>query len=155
MIIPYFGALASSIIPILYALTFSTGKAVLVAIVYVVAHQIESNMIQPLIVARAVKLHPALVAVGAVAVERLFGFIGLIVAVPLIVSFKILVEDLWVNRLEPSIPLGPAEVTTAEQAEDRALQGRGGSASGQASVEDPHGDGRTGVPDEQPRRAIR
>jgi predicted PurR-regulated permease PerM len=155
MIIPYFGALASSIIPILYALTFSTGKAVLVAIVYVIAHQIESNMIQPLIVARAVKLHPALVAVGAVAVERLFGFVGLIVAVPLIVTFKILVEDLWVNRLEPSLPLGPVEGAAEEQVEERAGRGRGGSATVQPAVEDPHGDGRTGAPDEQPSSAIR
>jgi predicted PurR-regulated permease PerM len=107
MIIPYFGALLSSIVPILYALTFSTGKAVLVAVVYVVAHQVESNMIEPLVVARAVKLHPALVAIGVLAVERLFGFVGLIVAVPIIVTFKILVEELWVNRIAPTLPQGP------------------------------------------------
>jgi predicted PurR-regulated permease PerM len=107
MIIPYFGALLSSIVPILYALTFSTGKAVLVAIVYIVAHQIESNMIEPLVIARAVKLHPAVVAIGVLAVERLFGFVGLIVAVPIIVTFKILVEELWVNRIAPQFPSGP------------------------------------------------
>ncbi len=120
MIIPYFGALASSIVPILYALTFSTGKALLVALVYVIAHQIESNMIQPLIVARAVKLHPAVVAIGVVAVERLFGFVGLIVAVPIIVTFKILLEDLWVNRLDPDVLIGPPEGTAEELAEVRA-----------------------------------
>ena len=120
MIIPYFGALASSIIPILYALTFSTGKAILVAIVYVVAHQIESNMIQPLVVARVVELHPAVVAIGVVAVERLFGFIGLIVAVPIVVTFKILLEDLWVNPLKPSMPRGPVEAAAEDGAEERA-----------------------------------
>jgi predicted PurR-regulated permease PerM len=107
MIIPYFGALLSSIVPILYALTFSTGKAILVAIVYIIAHQVESNMIEPLVIARAVKLHPAVVAIGVLAVERLFGFVGLIVAVPIIVTFKILVEELWVNRIAPSVPTGP------------------------------------------------
>lgn len=107
MIVPYFGALLSSIVPILYALTFSPGKAILVAIVYVIAHQIESSMIEPLVIARAVKLHPAVVAVGVIAIERLFGIVGLIVAVPLIVTFKILLEELWVNRIEPSVPEGP------------------------------------------------
>ena len=107
MIVPYFGALLSSIVPILYALTFSTGKAILVAIVYIVAHQVESNMIEPLVIARAVKLHPAVVAIGVLAVERLFGFVGLIVAVPIIVTFKILVEELWVNRIAPQFPSGP------------------------------------------------
>jgi predicted PurR-regulated permease PerM len=118
MIVPYFGALASSIVPILYALTFSPGKAILVAIVYIVAHQVESNMIEPLVVARAVKLHPAVVAIGVIAVERLFGFVGLIVAVPIISTFMILVEELWVNRIAPRVPVGPAEAPANEHEED-------------------------------------
>ena len=100
MIIPYYGALASSIPPILYALTISPGKAVLVTIVYVVAHQAEGNLIQPLVMARAVELHPAVIAVGVVAVDRLFGFVGLIVAVPILGTIKVLVEELWINPLE-------------------------------------------------------
>src|SRR5581483_6686045 len=69
MIVPYFGALLSSIPPILYALTISPGKAIIVAVIYIVTHQVESNIIQPLVVARTVELHPALVAVGVVAVD--------------------------------------------------------------------------------------
>jgi predicted PurR-regulated permease PerM len=101
MIIPYFGALLSSIPPIVYALTVSPSKAVLVAIIYVLAHQLEGNVIQPLVVARTVELHPAVVAVGVVAVDRLFGFVGLIVAVPLLATVKVLWEELWINSLEP------------------------------------------------------
>jgi predicted PurR-regulated permease PerM len=100
MIVPYFGALASSIPPILYALTYSPEKAILVAIIYVIAHQIEGNVIEPLVVARTVQLHPALVAVGVIAVEQLFGPVGLIVAVPIIATIKILIEELWVNPVE-------------------------------------------------------
>lgn len=100
MIIPYFGALASSILPILYALTISPGKAIIVAGIYIGAHQVESNMIQPLVMARAVELHPAVVAVGVVAVERLFGFIGLIVAVPILATIRILVQELWIIPME-------------------------------------------------------
>ncbi len=102
MIVPYFGALLSSIPPIIYALTISPSKAVIVAVVYIVAHQIESNVIQPLVVARKVELHPALVAVGVVAVDQLFGFVGLIVAVPILSTVKILVEELWVKPVEHS-----------------------------------------------------
>jgi len=100
MIIPYFGALLSSIPPILYALTISPGKALIVAIIYVVAHQVESNIIQPLVVARTVELHPAVVAVGVVAVDRLFGFAGLIVAVPILATVRILVDELWIQPME-------------------------------------------------------
>ena len=100
MIVPYFGALASSIPPILYALTISPQKAILVAIIYVGAHQLESNIIQPLVVARTVKLHPAVVAIGVVAVDQLFGFIGLLIAVPIIATATILADELWVKPLE-------------------------------------------------------
>jgi predicted PurR-regulated permease PerM len=100
MIIPYFGALASSIPPILFALTVSPTKAILVAAIYIVAHQVEGNMIQPLVMARAVELHPAVVAVGVVAVERLFGFIGLFVAVPILATLRILIQELWIYPLE-------------------------------------------------------
>jgi predicted PurR-regulated permease PerM len=62
MIVPYFGALASSIPPIVYALTVSPKQAIFVAVIYIIAHQVESNLIQPLVVARTVKLHPAVVA---------------------------------------------------------------------------------------------
>ncbi len=100
MIVPYFGALASMIPPVLYTLTISPGKAVIVAVLYIVTHQVESNMIQPLVVARVVELHPAVVAIGVVAVETLFGFVGLIVAVPILVTIKILIEELWIKQVE-------------------------------------------------------
>jgi len=71
-----------------------------VAVVYVVAHQLESNVIQPLVVARTVEMHPAVVAIGVIAVDRLFGFVGLIVAVPILATVQILVQELWVAPME-------------------------------------------------------
>lgn len=115
MIIPYFGALASSIVPILYALTFSTEKAILVGVVYILAHQLESNVIQPQVVARNVEMHPAVIAIGVIAVEQLFGFVGLIVAVPILVTVKILIEELWILPVERSrrdaLVEQPAQIT--------------------------------------------
>jgi predicted PurR-regulated permease PerM len=100
MIVPYFGALASSIIPIVFALTISPEKAILVGIIYILAHQLESNVIQPLVVARTVELHPAVVAIGVLAVEQLFGFVGLIVAVPILATVRILIDELWIAPME-------------------------------------------------------
>jgi predicted PurR-regulated permease PerM len=100
MIVPYFGALLSSIPPILYALTISPGKALIVAIIYILAHQLESNVIQPLVVARTVELHPAVVAIGVVAVDRLLGFVGLIVAVPILATIRIMIDELWIQPAE-------------------------------------------------------
>ena len=102
MIIPYFGALFSSLPPILFALTISPGKAIVVAIIYIVAHEVESAIIQPVVVGRTVELHPAAVAIGVVAVDRLFGFVGLIVAVPILLTIKITIEELWIKPVERS-----------------------------------------------------
>ncbi len=139
MIVPYFGALASSIPPILYALTISPQKAILVAIIYVGAHQLESNIIQPLVVARTVKLHPAVVAIGVVAVDQLFGFIGLLIAVPIIATFTILVDELWVKPLEQGrapveqLRRASAEGMTVRAGADQASECWSVSPSGESS----------------------
>jgi predicted PurR-regulated permease PerM len=100
MVVPYYGALTTSIPPILVALTISPGKALIVAAIYVLAHEVEGHIIGPLVMARAVELHPALVAAGVIAVERAFGPFGLVVAVPILASLKILTEELWVRPME-------------------------------------------------------
>ena len=127
MIIPYFGALISSIPPIIYALTVSPSKAVLVAVIFIVTHQVESNVIQPLVVARNVELHPALVAVGVVAVDQLFGFVGLIVAVPILATCKILIEELWVKPVEHSDRAFTGELASAPV---HVVSVTGGSSTG-------------------------
>jgi predicted PurR-regulated permease PerM len=99
-VVPYFGALASGAPAVLYALTISPGKALAVLAVFVIAHQVDGNLISPLVMARAVRLHPAVVAIGVIVVERVFGVLGLIVAVPLISGFMILVEEMWVRPNE-------------------------------------------------------
>jgi predicted PurR-regulated permease PerM len=99
-VVPYFGAIASGIPPVLFALTDSPGKALLVMLVYMLVQQVEGNLTIPVVMARVVKLHPAVIAVGVLVVGQLFGFVGLIVAVPILSLIAILVEELWVKPLE-------------------------------------------------------
>ena len=100
VVIPYLGVVVGAVPPVMFALTQSPGKALLVLAVYVGVHEVEANLIIPVVMGRATKLHPAMIAVGVVAVEQLFGLVGLIVAVPLITSVVILVEELWVKTIE-------------------------------------------------------
>jgi len=99
-VIPYFGAIISGLPPVLFALTDSPGKALLVIVVYTLVQQFEGNVTIPLVMARTVKLHPAVIAVGVVVVGQLFGFVGLIVAVPILSLLVIMVEELWVKPME-------------------------------------------------------
>jgi predicted PurR-regulated permease PerM len=100
VVVPYFGAIAGAIPPVAYALTISPGKALAVLIVYIAVQQIESNMIIPLVMSRTTRLHPAMIAIGVLAVGQLFGVVGLFVAVPIISAVVILTEETWVREIE-------------------------------------------------------
>ncbi len=115
-VVPYYGAILSYIPPLAVALTISTPKALLVLLISLIAHFVEGNLVAPLIMARAVRLHPALVAAGVLAVERLIGVAGLIVAVPVLVTAKILVEELWIRAIESDAPpeAEPVELLAAD-----------------------------------------
>jgi predicted PurR-regulated permease PerM len=102
VVVPYFGAIAGAIPPVLFALTDTPGKALLVLGVYVAVQQFESNITIPLVMAQAVRLHPAVIAIGVVVVGQLFGFIGLLVAVPILSLIVIGVDEYWVKPLEAS-----------------------------------------------------
>jgi len=100
VVVPYFGAIAGAIPPVAYGLTVSPGKALAVLLVYIAVQQIESNMIIPLVMARTTRLHPAVIAIGVLAVGKLFGIVGLFVAVPIISAAVILTEETWVREIE-------------------------------------------------------
>jgi predicted PurR-regulated permease PerM len=99
-VIPNYGSIISAIPPILFALQDSPTKALLVLLVYVIVNQFEGNVLYPLIMARAVSLHPAVVAIGVIVVAALFGVIGLFVSVPILSLAAILVDELRVKPLQ-------------------------------------------------------
>lgn len=131
VVVPYFGAIVGGIPPVLFALTDSPGKALLVLAVYVAVQQIEGNLIIPLIMSRTVRLHPAVIAVGVVLVGQVFGFVGLFVAVPIISALVILVDELWVRPTETDHEerrrAGIEVPRDAELAAERAANGEGES----------------------------
>jgi predicted PurR-regulated permease PerM len=110
VVVPYFGAILGAIPPVLFALTDSPGKALAVLIVYVLVQQVESNLIIPLVMSRTVRLHPAVIAIGVVVVGRLFGIVGLFVAVPVISAIVILTEEYWVKEVEAAYKRRTSEV---------------------------------------------
>jgi predicted PurR-regulated permease PerM len=71
-----------------------------VLVVYVIVNQIEGNLILPLVMARTVNLHPAVVAIGVLVMAALFGLIGVILSIPLLSLAVILVEELWIRPQE-------------------------------------------------------
>jgi predicted PurR-regulated permease PerM len=95
-VIPNYGSIISAVPPVLFGLSQSPGTAALVLLLYVIVNQIEGNLILPLVMARTVDLHPALVAIGVLVMAQLFGIFGVVLAIPLMSLILILVDELWV-----------------------------------------------------------
>ena len=99
-VVPYYGAFASALPAVLFALADSPGKALVTLAIYLAVQQFESYITVPIVMSRAVKLHPAVIAIGVIVVGQLFGAVGLIVSVPILAAIVILVDELWVKPME-------------------------------------------------------
>jgi predicted PurR-regulated permease PerM len=82
--IPYVGTIGGAILSVgLALLQFPDWLPVIkVAIVFVVGHALEGNLLQPLMVGDRVGLHPVWVIFALLAGGALFGFVGLLLAIP-------------------------------------------------------------------------
>jgi predicted PurR-regulated permease PerM len=91
-IIPYMG-LVASLIPALIIAIFSANPLVAllkIAVVFAVVQALDSSVIGPRVVGEAVGLHPVWVLLALAISGYFFGFVGLLIAVPLAVLVKLL-----------------------------------------------------------------
>lgn len=98
--IPVIGPLVSVIPPILLALIDEPIKALWVVLVYLGIQSIESHVVHPLVMSRAVSLHPAIIVFVLLIMGTLFGFIGVLLAIPLVAALNVLVRELWIERMD-------------------------------------------------------
>jgi len=62
---------------------------VVVLVVGMIINTVMDNIIKPKILAENLKVHPALILVGALIGVQLFGFIGIIIAAPIMASLQL------------------------------------------------------------------
>jgi putative heme transporter len=83
--IPVVGAFVTGMLAVLVAwASGGLGTALAVAVLVLVVQQVESNVLQPLIMRKAVALHPIVVLAGITAGAIIAGVIGAFLAVPLV-----------------------------------------------------------------------
>lgn len=100
-IIPLFGPILASIPAIM--LSFVSGGislAFLVIGLYLIIHQFENNLIYPLVVKKVIGVSPIVSIVALVAGWELFGFLGLILSVPIATVLMEFLEDLERDKIE-------------------------------------------------------
>lgn len=99
--VPYVGPLISIVPPILLTLVSTEPlDALWVLAAYGVIQAIEGNLIQPIVMSRAVEMHPVVVVFALLVMGTLFGLVGILLAVPLVASLQVLVRELWVERMD-------------------------------------------------------
>lgn len=98
-LIPYFGPVAGGLTGLIYVLfTFpdstllATGAAVVLTAV-AVAQLADNAVIGPLVIGRAVDVHPVAVVLLLLVFGRMFGLLGLVVAVPVWVVARVLISE--------------------------------------------------------------
>ncbi|MFI5645514.1 AI-2E family transporter [Kitasatospora sp. NPDC051705] len=140
--VPLVGALVTGTVAVLIALvTQGPWTALMVLVVLVAVMQIESHILQPLILGRAVRVHPLGVVLGVAAGGIIGGIGGAVVAVPLIA-----VTNTVVTHLRRRNEAGQEVFTALEAAREAAGRSAAANASGPSGPNASGADSAAGHP---------
>lgn len=97
--IPNIGPTLSVVLPMTIAVLDAPWKSLAVLILYFIIQQFESNFLTPYIMAQQVSLLPAITLMSQVFFATFFGFLGLILALPLTVVGQVWVREVLVKDI--------------------------------------------------------
>ena len=95
--IPNLGPTVSVISPMAIALIEAPWKAVAVLILYIIIQQVESNILTPIVMAQQVSLLPAITLLSQLFFATFFGFLGLLLSLPLTIVGQIWFKEIIVK----------------------------------------------------------
>jgi predicted PurR-regulated permease PerM len=98
-LIPYVGPWLGAAPPVVYALVTHPIAALWVALLYLGIQQLEGHVVVPNVMGRSLRLHPLLVIFGLLAGGEIYGFPGILVALPILAAGKAAWE-FFAERLE-------------------------------------------------------
>ena len=107
-LVPYLGPVIGAVPAVLLGLTVSPLTAVLAIVIFIVANQLEGNVLSPMILSRSTNLHPVTVLLAIMTGLGMFGLVGALLAVPTVAFAKVIMEDYLLRRPEfASVPPPP------------------------------------------------
>jgi predicted PurR-regulated permease PerM len=95
--IPMLGPILSAVPGIAMAFLDSPQKALLVALVYWAVQFLEGHILAPLLMKKGVDLPPVVTLIGLSLMAIVFGFLGMMVAVPVLAAVMVAVKMLYVE----------------------------------------------------------
>jgi len=100
--VPTLGPLLSAVPAIAMGFVDSPQKGLAVMVLYVGIQFLENNLLIPMLMKGGVNVPPVLTILGQALLTLLFGFLGLMVAVPLIAAIMVAVKMLYVDPHTPT-----------------------------------------------------
>ena len=115
-LMPYFGPILGG--AFILIVSAAQGKWFAALIVAVAVQQLESLIITPRVVGQSVELHPALVLIAILAGGYVANVVGILAAVPVVVSLRVLFQEIYrtnlpPDNLEPPDPPAPEKPKTS------------------------------------------
>ena len=98
-LIPYVGPWLGAAPPVVYALVQHPVSALWVALLFLAIQQLEGHVIVPKVMGHTLRLHPLLVIFGLLAGGEIYGFPGILVALPLLAAARA-VWEFFSERVE-------------------------------------------------------
>ncbi len=98
-VIPYLGPAIGAGLALLVSLatTNSTETLLPIALAFLVIQGIDNTFVQPVVVGRSVRIHPLLIVMAVIVGGTLFGFWGLLLAVPFVVTVQVVAQESAAN----------------------------------------------------------
>ena len=120
--IPIAGALVSGAVAVLVALVaVGVVKAIILVAVVIAVNQLEAHVLQPVLMGRAVQVHPLAIALSITAGVIIGGIVGGLLAVPSIACANVIVKYLAARATGTEPEADPDSEAVSEPVRDRAL----------------------------------
>lgn len=108
-VVPLVGPITAAILASLMAYltgasAFGLSNVMIIVVIiagYTILRQIEDFFIIPFVMEKSVKLHPLFIVFFTLLGERLFGFVGLLLAVPFAATYKVILDYVWSEYIKP------------------------------------------------------
>lgn len=138
--IPYVGSLVgfAASVGIAFFQWDELWRVGLVAGIFIVGQAVEGNFLTPKLVGERVGLHPVWVIFALMAAGSLFGFVGVLLAVPVAAVIGVVVRFLLKQYLASSLYTGPTPVPVVDPLDEgRPLHPAAEGAQGHAAADHP------------------
>ncbi len=105
VVVPYLGLFLAMLIPVIVTWSTSPGDYVMISKIIVVisfAYIHDQVIVVPTVIANAVNMHPLIIILGIVLFGYYLGILGMVIAVPLLATIKIILESM-INGLQNKV----------------------------------------------------